>query len=330
MSYFPGSPSATSFQRRFLNFHNTIKLDHFDENRTLREKRDAVLERLVARGPRFDRFNQGSYAMGTGCVPVDGDFDIDVGIVFSGPASTRPDPLDLKRRVRDAVNGHTTTPAGWMRHCVRVQYTRQGSELYHVDLAVYWQNVETSWDGQPRKGDMYLAVGKEGSVPPHKAWLESEPLRLRDMIADYQSGEARSQFKRVIRYLKRWRQEHFPSTGNASPVGIGISVAALQWFYSNAGYGSTEATVDDLDATLQLVNRMRGAFALTVHDGGYAERLVVKLPVKPGLDVFRKMTNQQMREFRQRLDHLAVWLESARSTGKVSYLRQAFGSDFPE
>lgn len=330
MSYFSGSPSATSFQRRFLNFHNAIKLDHFDENRTLREKRDTVLDRMRAKGLRFEPFNQGSYAMGTGCLPVDGDYDIDVGIVFSGPASTRPDPLELKRRVRDAVNGHTSTPPRWMRHCVRVQYTRQGSELYHVDLAIYWQNLETDWIGQTRKGDIFLAVGKEGSVSPHKAWLESEPHKLRDLIADYQSGEARSQFKRVIRYLKRWRQEHFPSTGNASPVGIGLSVAALQWFQSNAGYGSTEATVNDLDATLQLVNRMRGAFSNTWVDGELATRLIVTLPVKPGLDVFRKMTNQQMREFKQRLDQLATWLESARSTGHVSYLRQAFGSDFPE
>ena len=88
--------------------------------------------------------------------------------------------------------------------------------------------------------------------------------------------------------------------------------------------------MNDLDATLQLVNQMRHAFSPTWEDGEYVARLVVKLPVKPNLDVFRKMTNQQMREFKQRLDQLATWLESARSTGHVSYLRQAFGSDFPE
>jgi len=320
------------FQLRFLRFHQAIKLNNADENATLREKRDAVLVRLRSGLDRTCQdFPQGSYAMGTGCKPLDGDYDIDVGIVFSGPANTRPDPMVLKRAVRDAVNGHTVTPAQWLRNCVRVQYIQAGSPIYHVDLAVYWQDVETdSWSTTPRRGAMYLAVGKEGAQSADKEWQLSEPKALRDLIADYgQPGVQRDQFKRVIRYLKRWRQVHFSAAGNASPVGIGLSVCALQWFRSNATHASTDASVDDLAALRSLVASMRVNFALVLGSRAYARRLVVKLPTEPRLDVFRKMADGQMAQFEQQLTELDSLLQAAANSGDSSYLRRAFGDDFP-
>lgn len=320
------------FQAQFLRFHQAIKLNNADENAILRDKRDAVIERMRRRLERsFEHFHQGSYAMGTGCVPLDGDYDIDVGIVFFGSAHERPDPVVVKRWVRDAVNGHTATPAKWMRHCVRVQYIQAGSPIYHVDLAVYWQDIERDyWSADPRRGAMYLAVGKEGAQGSDKEWQRAEPKTLRDKIAEYgQPGAERDQFKRVIRYLKRWRQVHFSSSGNASPVGIGLSVCALQWFRSNAAYGSTDATVDDLSALHSLVASMRSNFALAYRNSGFARRLQVKLPTEPRLDVFRKMSDPQMEQFEQQLGELDGLLQSAATSGEAKYLRRAFGDDFP-
>ena len=81
-------------QRYMEQFHDAIKLGRFDENATLREKRDRVLQRLDSglkklfadRGedpPHYDPSNQGSYEMGTGVKPRGGDFDIDVGLHFN-------------------------------------------------------------------------------------------------------------------------------------------------------------------------------------------------------------------------------------------------------
>lgn len=319
------------FQSNFLRFHDTIKLIDADDNAVLREKRDAVLRRMRERGLRFDSFNQGSYAMGTGCKPVRSDFDIDVGIVFSGTARERPeDPRTVKRWVRDAVDGHTSN-IEWRRHCVRVQYTRQGEDRYHVDLAVYWRTVpEQTWLGSTGTDEWYLAVGKEHSGSDERSWQPAEPRKLIDTVSNHLAGEDRQQFRRVVRYLKRWKDEKFAAEGNAAPVGIGITAACLRWFRPTPTYGTpTPLQYDDLAATLELVNHMRGNFQHVVHEGEWVRRLAVNLPTKPGRDVFGKMSNAQMRVFSERLDQLSNALQRARDTRDGASLVGVFGPDFP-
>lgn len=308
------------FQSRFLRFHDTIKLGSTDENATLREKRDAVLKRMRDRGLTFTTLNQGSYAMGTGVIPVEADFDIDVGVIFTG--DTRPpDPLAAKQWVFDAVLGHTRN-VEWRRHCIRVQYVKAGEPTYHVDLPVYWKD---RWSGA-----LTLAVGKQHSGVGHKEWQEADPQGLVERVTSHLVGEDRWQFRRVIRYLKRWKDVNFPAMGNAAPVGIGITIAALNGFSAAKDWNATtSAGYDDLEALLNLVNYMRGGFSVTWHDAEYATRLVQRLPVKPHKDVFERMTNQQMKEFKERLDTLASRLDAAKRTGRLDELVRAFGTDFP-
>ena len=311
----------TSMQSRFLRFHEAIKLKNTDENATLREKRDAVLERMRHQGLTFDWFNQGSYAMGTGVEPVQDDFDIDVGIVFSG--IPRPiDPLALKGTVFKAVSGHTTS-VEWRRHCIRVQYVRAGEPTYHVDLPVYWKDRST--------GQLWLAVGKQHSGPGHKSWEHSDPRGLIDRVKSRFQGEDQKQFRRIVRYLKRWKDLHFPIHGHASPVGIGITVAALESFRPARATWSvaTESGYDDLKATLDFVDRMRDRFFPSCHGGEFAHRISAELPVQPRSDAFARMTNQQMREFKQRLDTLYELLDQACRTETTEPLQRAFGTAFP-
>jgi hypothetical protein len=299
-------------QSRFLNFHEKIKLTSADENATLREKREAVLKRMRDHNLTFEWFNQGSYAMGTGVVPVKADYDIDVGIVFTG--DTRPvDPLAVKQWVYDAVYGHTKN-VEWRRHCLRVQYVKAGEPTYHVDLPVYWKDRGSN--------ALTLAVGKQHSGARDKAWQAADPQRLVTHITSHFDGEDREQFRRVIRYMKRWKDEHFPVMGNAAPVGIGLTIFALDNFVAKKDW---TARYNDLDALHHLVNRMRRAF--TVY--WFNPRIVQKLPVTPNSDVFARMTDQQMKEFKGRIDTLAECLDTAKITGKVDTLVRAFGSDFP-
>ena len=311
---------SSPFQTRFLRFHDAIKLGNTDENVTLREKRDAVLKRMRDKGLTFTWLNQGSYAMGTGVIPVQADFDIDVGVIFTG--DTRPaDPLAAKQWVFDAVLGHTQN-VEWRRHCIRVQYVKAGEPTYHVDLPVYWQD---RWSKA-----LTLAVGKQNSSAEHKEWQDCDPQGLVERVTGHLAGEDKWQFRRVIRYLKRWKDVHFPAMGNAAPVGIGITIAALTWFSASKDWGATSsAGYDDLDATLNLVNRMRGAFSTGWREGEWATALDVRLPVKPHKDVFHRMTNQQMKEFKERLDTLATRLGEAKRAGRTDELVRAFGADFP-
>jgi hypothetical protein len=91
-------------QKQFEEFHSAICFDEDDEKATLREKRDIIVKALKDNFgedvPSFVNFNQGSYSMHTGVVPPDGNFDIDVGLIFDCTRDKYPDPVVLKKSKR--------------------------------------------------------------------------------------------------------------------------------------------------------------------------------------------------------------------------------------
>ena len=91
-------------QTPFEQFNENIKLRRYHENATLAEKRERIL-RTLSKGiarlreagekiPSYRAFNQGSYDIGVGTQPLDGDYDIDVGIAFD-LARGDHDPVDV-------------------------------------------------------------------------------------------------------------------------------------------------------------------------------------------------------------------------------------------
>ncbi len=72
--------------------------------------------------------------MRTGVVPKDGNYDIDVGLIFDCPRERFPDPVALKRLVRDVLNAHNRV-VKIRRACVTVEYWKKGVPDYHVDLS---------------------------------------------------------------------------------------------------------------------------------------------------------------------------------------------------
>lgn len=306
----------TSLQSEFSRFNDAIRLGWDDEQAILRERRDAVIDQIRERidAPAFDVFNQGSYKLGTGIKPVDGDYDIDVGLRFH---TTREawDPVELKRRVHAALSGYNVEIR---RPCVTVQYQRRGEPLYHVDLNVY----------VPAAGGdlLYLAVGKHGDAASLREWRPSDPNALAAAIdRQYIPGD-REQFRRVVRYLKRWKDLEFSHEGTAAPTGIALTASALQWFAPATQRDAVANRVHhcDLLALGDLVARM------VAHA---SPRLRVHLPVPPHDDLFARMNAAQMQVFRDKLTRLADALRAARSdaddvsTGDI--LRRHLGDDFP-
>jgi hypothetical protein len=161
------------------------------ENRTLRQKRDIVCSKLVDRLPQifeaageecpsFEFRDQGSYQMQTGTFPLNGDFDIDLGMYFE----IDPDdyhPLELKRMVFKTLEGHTRE-VRIRRPCVTVQYQQAGEPTYHVDIAIYSDGSQ-SGDGMPR-----LAIGKGRSGEKFCGWEVSDPLTLSSEILESYEG----------------------------------------------------------------------------------------------------------------------------------------------
>ena len=301
-----------AFQSQFLRFHETIKLDNFDENAILRDKRDIILQKLRDRCPyRFTYFNQGSYAMNTGVTPLDRDFDLDVGVVFKiNPREISPETV--KKIVFDAVSDHTGR-VEWRNACITVFYQKAGDTIFHVDLPVYVEDAG---------GQLHLALGKQHSAREAKVWQTGDPRFFIQAMRDKFTGEDARQMRRIIRYLKRWRDVHFPSHGSAAPVGIGLTLAAYHWFQPMRSWDARGAgDYSDLGALLALVRHMCGQFS-------WGGRLGLQMPVAPHDDVFRRMTDQQMAEFRQRLMHLADWLSQAVVNNNSNLLVRAFGEDF--
>lgn len=320
-------------QNQFKTFHEAIKLAQYDENVTLRDERDAVLaalrtglkkvfENKTDPTPTFTAFNQGSYAMNTGVKPLPGrEYDIDVGLEFA--LITDHDPVNVKKWIRDALADYENG-AEIRRSCVTVF-----KDGYHVDLAVY---------AHPRYMDtLHLAKGKENSGDAHRLWQISDPQGLKDLIANRFSGDDAKQFRRTIRYLKRWRDVNFSGDGNAAPIGIGLTVAAYHWFSVERERNSlgSSPVYDDRLALEQFVRILIGQFSLVWDDGDrrHYPRLQVYLPVQPKSDLFEKMTNKQMEAFKAKLEGLLTALESARSKLDVHdacvILAQQFGTDFP-
>lgn len=298
-------------QSSFRKFHESIKLAHYEENETLREKRDRVLKTLSRNMARsYTYFNQGSYAMKTGIVPLDRDFDIDVGIIVDIDWYAERDKAHrVKGEVFDAVADHTAS-VSWKEPCITVDYAKS----YHVDLAIY---------GRTTNGQLYLARGKQHAAA--REWQPADPKGLISKIANRWTGEDAEQFRRCIRYLKRWKDLNFPDQGNTRPTGIALTAICLQHFQpvTATEYDQSyraQSYKDDKTALQQTLSRFTSANAWG--------RPTITLGVQPNNDLFAKMSDNQTTVFMTKLRALRDALSSATESNYQDLLQGYLGYTF--
>lgn len=326
-------------QKQFEQFNENIKIKRFEQNETLREKRDIIRDKLKDKlpaifeahketnlVPRF--YDQGSYEMNTGVKPLDGDYDIDQGVYFDTPTDSYPDPVVLKRRVFDALYGHTKE-VQLRRSCVTVFYQRDGEDIYHVDLAIYSDGSQNA-DGKSR-----LAKGKVGSSDENKFWEVSSPKELAETIrSHFADANDRKQFRRIVRYYKRWRDNNFSSAGNAKPSGIALTVLVSELLVPRY-IDSFTGNHDDLLAIEAVTTAILSRFlpCTSKETGLVVDRLEVSLPIEPWGDLLEKMSDNQMSDFKAKLEKLQASLQFAASIKSESEackeLQTRFGKDFP-
>jgi hypothetical protein len=312
-------------QRQFETFNDKIKLRRYYEDATLVEKRDRVLrtlrdgiERLRKEGkpiPAYWTFNQGSYEIGVGVKPLDGDYDIDVGVAFD-LARGDHNPVAVKQWVLEAVDGHTSR-VEMRSSCVTVFYQAAGEPMYHVDLAVYA-------DKPQNEQKMYLARGKATSDAESRVWSPADPEGLTALLNDRFSGDDAKQFRRNIRALKRFKDHRFASAGHAAPRGIALAVAAFHWFAPATRLVDGKVERDDLQSLRNLV----GAMLLR-----FTPRLAVSCPAEPFDNLCSRMSDVQMGEFKVKLETLLDALREAADDADphtaCKTLARQFGDDFP-
>lgn len=329
-------------QKQFRAFNDTIKIKRFEEEDTLREKRDTIQRRLRANlpdvfkahgetCPTYHFRDQGSYRMRTGIKPIgDGQYDIDQGMYFQiATDGTYANPVTLKERVYEALEGHTEE-VRIRKPCVTVFYHSAGEPIYHVDIAVY-SHRDQHIDGNDR-----LARGTARSLEAERYWESSDQEGLVDAIEAQYTGSDWDQFRRAVRALKRWKDEKFPAEGHGAPRGIALTVAAYNVFI--AMYDETDPIApkpDDLTALRMLVRSILSRFQTTydVEKRALVRRIRIELPVAPHNDLCERMSDKQMETFEVKLMDLRDALDAANDAEDpieaCKGLQKVFGPDFP-
>lgn len=321
-------------QSQFIKFHDAIRID-FDGSQPLRDKRDLVVGDLrdglkrvfYPYTPSFSYFNQGSYDLATGVQPILGeDYDIDVGIVFNFSKNSHR-PVQVKEWVYHALNTVAARTVEIKRPCVRVQYHKNAAKWFHVDLAIY--STDNYWGNEVN----HIAKGFIGSSEDKKIWELSEPFKLKELLKSKITDRSdREQFRRIVRYLKRWKSYNFSSTVTGRPTGIALTACCYDLFTPQKDYvySSYNYQYNDLKALHNVVTGMIGMFT-------WNNQISVKLPVQPYNDLFEKMTNNQMLSLKEKLlvlrDTLSsAWFSAVNELDPLSAcvkLQKVFGHDFP-
>lgn len=204
---------------QFQEFHEAVRLNKTSRD-TLKTSRDANRDRirkhfrevLKKEVPLFH--GQGSYIMYTGVEPLeDEDYDIDDGVYLQGlgtDISKWPTSATVHGWIVDAVKGFTSEPPQDKARCVRVRYAAD----YHVDLPIYAVDA----DGKPR-------IFEKSKSP-----YVSDPVTLQEWWQGQVSGKA--QLRRIVRYLKAWRDYKNAISSTAS--GLALTLLAAQHYRNDS------------------------------------------------------------------------------------------------
>ncbi|PYE33904.1 hypothetical protein DFP83_103193 [Idiomarina fontislapidosi] len=314
-----------SLQNRFSKFHDRIKLGREDDAyRDARVKDNSILDELktefrLAGYPIVDSFLQGSMKTDTGVKhPID-DFDIDRAVVID-EENAPDDPVVVKKLVLKVLEKRGFKNAKVKKPCVTADYINLN---LHIDIVVY-----------RRRGEQYeLAVGKLNSNEENRQWSPSDPKRLIEHIKDSSQyvGSADlklKQFKRLVRYIKRWRDEKFGQYVGKKVFSIGLTLMCKDKFRPSI---DDEGKVNDLQALRDTISAILSAnYFQYAGDGKY--KVNVFLPVEPYRNVFENSSvdtgTQLYNKLRRMLAKLDTVLEEDSLKKQCEVLQELFGDDF--
>ena len=282
-----GDLCSMSIQTHFDKFNKKIYLtSHSEGYKKAKEKDKSIFEEIKsafkeAGHPVIESFMQGSFAVNTAINSLDGDFDIDRAIVIDAEKAPE-DPVAPKRVIKEVLDKRNFKDPRIKKPCVTADYK---STNLHIDYTVYQK--ETSFFGDDT---YYLAVGKNGSSDEHKEWSEADQKGLIewiDSVDDFVFGATvkRKQLKRLIRYIKRWRDVNFNSDGVRKKIfSIGLTIMLKEQYSPNP---LSDEVDDDLQALKSTVDAILEADYISAPWGTEDYRVYVRLPKKPNRDIFQ-------------------------------------------
>lgn len=316
-------------KKEFSDFYDDIKID--SEANVLREKRTTLESEIKDKFPDIledhgidinksdiRMIDQGSYKYKT-TIKTD-IVDRDVAVMIPLDTTENSDPRKIKEYLKESIDISQRTVT-IKEPCVRASYFENGEEWLHIDLPLYAED----------NGKVYLARGKANST--NYSWEEADPDGLNDDLCGKING--RPQLRRVICYVKKWRNVKYSNATNDHeiPPSIGLTYLVCDNFTAQA----TEEGDDDLLALQKTMKAIKDKFYYRYNSEGklvYAS-ISRNLPVVPYTDIFKKMkdsSDEYMITFYKRLseavDNLtnAVNVESNHDAG--TYVRKVLGDEF--
>lgn len=318
-----------SLQKQFKKFDKKIYLTkQCEAYKDARAKEHSILEdikkQFIEKGyPIVKNYRQGSFKTDTAIVSLKGDFDVDRAIVIHKDKA--PDnPVECKEVIYDILEKR-----GFKNHkiktpCVTANYA---SLNLHIDYAVFQVDDFDSYD---------IALGKINSKDENKKWEYSESKQLIDWInsndnhigCDDLTNEEILQFKRLVRYMKRWRDKNFSDANRPYIYSIGLTIMIRECFHPSIDKDGKENDLESLINTIEYI--LNTGYFIDMGSDKYDVR--VYIPFEPRVDVFRKHGKSQGTVFRSKLVTL---LEKLKKTNEEEDLQKqceilqgVFGDDF--
>lgn len=284
--------------------------------------------------PVIDSFMQGSFAVNTAINSLDGDFDIDRAIVIDSEGAPE-DPVEPKKIIKQVLEKRNFKEPRIKKPCVTADYL---SINLHIDYTVYKKQSSISAD------TYYLAVGKEGSDEDNKEWSEADQKGLitwLDSLDDFGLGatKKRKQLKRLIRYMKRWRDENFTSEVKKKVFSIGLTVMLKKQYKHNS---FSEEIEDDLHALKFTIDALLNSHYIRSGLSNSDYRIYVELPKMPYRDIFQhkvegggtadgsdlNVGNQLRNKLLKLQEELQKALDEEDEIKQCKILNGVFGDDF--
>lgn len=316
-------------KKEFSDFYKAIRID--SESHALKQKREVLEEDIRSNLPDIladhcislnksdiRMIDQGSYKYNT--TIKDNVVDRDVAVIIPLDTAENDDPRTIKGYLEDAI----TIPARTVsikEPCVRASYYDHGVEWLHIDLPLYAKDGEST----------YLARGKKYSST--YSWEAADPDGLNDYLCDKINGN--SQLRRVICYLKKWRNEKYANStsDHEVPPSIGLTLLACDCFVEESASDGD----DDLLSFQKTLKAIKDKFSVSVNWQGEITSATIceYLPVTPYSDVFQKMKDSSsayMITFYKRLstavDNLTNAVNVESDHDAAEYVQKVLGTEF--
>lgn len=207
----------------FQIYHNAILIDS-NKKKDLIKGRNALRAKIrkyfreEKEGEIAPVFaSQGSYKMGTLVTPPkeedeSAEYDLDDGIYFKGKKEERKSVTTYHTWIMNAVDGHTKDIID-KTTCVRVTYAKD----YHIDLPIYFFANDSACPQLAHKS---------------KDWIDSDPRAFANWFSN--KTDVNGQLKRIIRYLKGWRDyRNSKKSCPKMPSGMILTILGTQNFVEN-------------------------------------------------------------------------------------------------